>query len=388
MARRKVCVVTGARSEYYLLRPVMSAIKASKALSLQTMVTGSHLLPELGRTADEVESDGFRIDHRVDMVLSGDSLKTMAKSMGVGIIGFTDAFDSLRPDVVLLLGDRYEILSAVVAAAYSGHVIAHIHGGDSPRGGFDEYTRHAITKMSHIHFAATRLSGRRIRQLGEDPERIYVVGSPAIDAILRDAPTPRRRLERDYDLGRDSPFLLVVQHPVSTSPDTAAAELETTLDALEGIGMPMVGVFPNVDPGGERMRKRLAARARALDMRLRPNVPHGDYLGLMRACAAMVGNSSSGIIEAPTLGVPVVNIGDRQAGRERAGKVIDVPGDAKAIARGVRRALAPAYRRTLGKAANPYGDGHASERIVEVLERVDLSRHLLSKRFHELEGRP
>jgi len=384
MAPRKVCVVTGARSEYYILRPVMSAIRASRRLRLQTVVTGSHLLPEHGCTVDEIAADGFAIDGRVDMVLAGDSLKAMAKSMGVGIIGLADALDSLRPDVVLLLGDRYEMLSAAVAAAYSGMVVAHIHGGDSPRGGFDEYSRHAITKMGHIHFAATERSARRIRQMGEDPERVFVVGSPAIDALLRDAPTPRRRLERAYRLPRGEPFILVVQHPVSTSPASAAREIGMTLDALAPLGMPMVGVFPNVDPGGERMRKRLLARASRLDMRLFANVPHEDYLGLMGACAALVGNSSSGIIEGPTLRVPVVNIGDRQAGRERAENVIDVRGDKASITRAVLRATDPAFKGRLSNLKNPYGDGHASERIVKVLEGIDLGGALLRKRFHDL----
>ena len=384
MAPRKVCVVTGARSEYYLLRPVMEAIKRSAGLRLQTVVTGSHLLPEFGSTVNEIELDGFSVDSRVDMVMAGDTLKAMAKSIGVGVIGLADAIDALAPDVVLLLGDRYEMLSAAIAAAYSGRVVAHIHGGDSPQGGFDEYSRHAITKMSHIHLVATEMSARRVRQLGEDERHIFVVGSPAIDAILRDAPTRWAELEQRYGIPRGKDFLLVVQHSVSTSPDTASAEIVMTLEALAGTGMPMVGVFPNVDPGGAEMRKRLTSMANGLQMHLFTNVPHADYLGLMRSCAAMVGNSSSGIIEGPTFKVPVVNIGDRQSGRERAPNVIDVPQDRAAIEGGVRRALDPAFRDGLGSMVSPYGDGRSAERVVRILEQVELGRQLLRKRFHDL----
>jgi len=278
------------------------------------------------------------------MVLAGDSLKAMAKSHGRGHHRPRRRAGLPEADVVLLLGDRYEMLSAAVAAAYSGMVVAHIHGGDSPAGG--STSTRATPSPRWATYTSPRQSAARegIPPDGEDPERVFVVGSPAIDALLRDKPTPRRRLERAYGLPRGEPFLLVVQHPVSTSPTSAAREIGMTLDALAPLGMPMVGVFPNVDPGGERMRKRLLARAARLDMRVFANVPHADYLGLMGACAALVGNSSSGIIEGPTLRVPVVNIGDRQAGRERAENVIDVRGDKASITRAVLRATDPRSR--------------------------------------------
>lgn len=377
MKVRTVSVITGSRADYGLLKPVM--VEVRRRMTLQVVVTGMHLEPAVGNTYMEIERDGFTIDRRVANIVSGDNPMATAKSIGVGVLGITDALVSLAPDIVLVLGDRSEAFAAAIAASFSGFVLGHIHGGDSPQGGYDEYSRHAITKLAHLHFAATATSSQRILNLGESSTNVHVVGAPGLDSILAgDLPTTTELAGR-YGLPTDR-FILFVLHPISTDSDTAAGELRAALDGTLSANLPVLAIFPNADAGGGAMRAALAAYGDKV--RVEPNLPHRDYLGLLRDCAVLVGNSSSGIIEAPSFRAPVVNVGLRQGGRERADNVLDVAADRDAIAAAIRTALEdPAFRTRLRAVKNPYGDGHAAQRIVDVLESVELSRNLQRKKL-------
>lgn len=375
--KRTVCVVTGSRAEYGLLRPIMQEVR--RRMRLQTIVTGMHLVGRLGHTVDEIRRDGFRIDARVPMIGSGDDAPAMARSIGRGVIGITDALQRLRPDVVLVLGDRFEAFAAAIAAAYSGRVLAHVHGGDSPHGGLDEYGRHAITKLAHLHFAATARSAARIRRLGERPRNVYRVGAPGLDAI-RQARLPRQSALAAEHGWKPKGYVLFVMHPVSTTPDAAAREMTEALEGALSAGLPVIALYPNADAGGRRMLSALRRfRRRVVAV---PSLSHAEFLALLRDAAALVGNSSSGIIEAPTFHVPVVNVGPRQAGRERASNVVDARPARSDVARALRFALEDRrFRARLPRLRSPYGDGRAARRIVDVLARVDLGPDLRRKRL-------
>ncbi len=387
MARRNlrtVCVVTGSRAEYGILRHLLFQIRKSKKLKLQLVVSAMHLLDEFGSTVEQIRRDGFAIDATVPLN-PGDSKQSMAKAIGSGIIGLTDAFASLDPDLVLVLGDRFEALAAAIAAAYSGRVVVHVGGGDSPHAGYDEYSRHAITKISHLHFPFTEACAARIRQMGEDPQNVVVSGSPSIDSIQSLSLETREAVLRRYDLDPDGAVALVLYHPLSTSEQTAGAEMRQLLDAVADVDVQALIVFPNFDPGGRRIIAVIDEYVRA-DPRLKAvkNVPYADFLNLLHAADVMVGNSSSGILEAPSFKIPVVNVGSRQEGRERGGNVIDVPADRASIRRAIQTALhGEDFRRGLARCINPYGQGNASRTIVAALESVPLTPALLMKKFDD-----
>jgi len=378
----RVAVVTGTRAEYGLLEPVMRAVNKSKRLALQTIVAGMHLAPEFGHTADQVRRDGFRIDAQVDMLLAADRPAATAKGFGVGAVGMAQAFEQVEPDVVLVLGDRVEVLAAATAAVLSNRLLAHIHGGERTRGGHDESIRHAVTKLAHVHFPATEQSARRIIRMGEDPSTVHVVGAPGLDSILNERPAGVRELSAAVGLDVGKPFLLVVQHSVSTSPEAGGRQFQATLQATQTIGLPTVAIYPNSDPGQRGIVEAIAAAIAGDQIKAVRNLPRKQYLGLLKHAAALVGNSSSGLLEAASYKTPAVNIGIRQQGRERGANVIDADHDPMAIARALRRALSDArFRRRLGVAKNPYGDGKTSGRIVRVLERLKLDGRLLQKQI-------
>jgi len=383
MARR-ICIVTGTRAEYGLLRPIMRAVRRRRGLALQVVVTGMHLARRFGHTVDEIAADGFRIDARVRTVPRDDTNTAYAASVGTGVRGLARAFDDLRPEVVLVLGDRVEAFAAATAAALSNRVVAHVHGGDRAQAGYDDYMRHAITKMAHLHFAATRASARRIERLGERRDRVWVVGAPGLDEIRTARLPAASTLRRRYGLDATAPFLLVVQHPVSTQSDRAAREMRATLGAVLKSGLPALVVYPNADAGGRRMIAVVERTAAENSERLIavPSLPRLDYLALLKCAAALVGNSSSGIIEAPSFKTPVVNVGDRQAGRERANNVIDVKPTRADVARGIEQALNDTtFRRRLARCRSPYGTGHAGVAIARVLARVPFDDKLRMKRI-------
>lgn len=362
----------------------MKKIKGSSNLKLQIIATGMHLLPEFGLTVKEIEKDGFKIDAKVPMMVGGDDKTSMAMSIGVGVVRLTKAIKRLDPDIVIIFGDRFEMLAAAIAAAYSGRVVAHLSGGDSPRAGYDEYSRHAITKISHLHFPTTKKSAERIIKLGEDPKNVFLTGSTAIDTILNEKIPSKEFLCNKYDIDINNPISLVVQHPVSTNPEGAENEIVATLEAVIESKLQAVVIYPNADPGGRKMIEVIKKFKRRYPKKIRAykSLPFEEYLGIMKIADLMIGNSSSGIIESPSFHLPVINVGPRQEGRERSKNVIDVGHDKDEIKKAINKALHDKkFKDKVRRCKNPYGDGKASERIVKILSEIKLDQKLLQKKI-------
>jgi UDP-N-acetylglucosamine 2-epimerase (non-hydrolysing)/GDP/UDP-N,N'-diacetylbacillosamine 2-epimerase (hydrolysing) len=378
---RKIAVVTGTRAEYGIFRPVLKAIKASPKLDLALIVTGMHLSEEFGGTAKEIEKDGFKIDANVEMLHTGDTGAAMARSIGKCVHEMANVLEGTKPDVLLLLGDRAEMLAAATAASYMGVPIAHLHGGEVS-GGVDEPVRHAISKLAHIHLPTTEKSAERIIKMGEERSRVFIVGAPSLDTILNEKLPKRAELAKKYRLDPSKPILLVIQHPIVTEANEAAAQVKETLEAIVKLKHQTIVIYPNADAGGRRMIKVIKKYGGYPFVRSFKSIPYADYLGLMRMASVMVGNSSSGIIEAPPFHLPVVNIGSRQRGRERSTNVIDVGYNRREIIKAVGKALHDAkFRERVRKCKNPYGDGKASQRIVKVLSKIKITPQLLQKRI-------
>jgi UDP-hydrolysing UDP-N-acetyl-D-glucosamine 2-epimerase len=382
---RKIAVVTVARSDYGIYRPILKRIQEEPSLTLQIIAAGAHLAPTHGLTIRDIQKDGFPIADQVDMLLQSDTPEAIATSMGLGTIGFSRAYSRLRPDIVLLLGDRFEMHAAAVAALPLKVPVAHIHGGELTMGAFDDSLRHSITKLSHLHFVATKDYGRRVRQLGEEPWRVTVSGAPALDNITSLPPLSRTDLEIKYGLQLDAPPLLVTFHPITLEYEHTEWQVTELLSALEVCGLPVIFTMPNADT-----HRHLIAEAIQSFVKTNPRASVFDSLGtqayfsVMAVAAAMVGNSSSGIIEAPSFRLPVVNIGLRQAGRTRAMNVIDVGHGRDEILAGIRRAIDPRFRAQLENMENPYKVGNASQAIVDRLKSVQIDDSLLMKRFHDV----
>lgn len=378
---RTVAIVTGTRAEYGLLRGTMRAIERHEALQLAVVATGMHLSPLHGSTIEEIQSDGFEVNRIVPMLLAGDDSRHAAKSVGIGLSGLADAFGDIAPDILLVLGDRGEALAAAVAAAFQNVPVAHVHGGDAMKGAtIDDSTRHAITKFSHIHFPASPRSRARIECLGEQPWRITTVGAPGLDEIIAGEYEDPADVRDSLDLADDRSLIVVVQHPVTTRPEAAGEEMRTTLDAVSGIDTEVVVIYPNADAGGQRMIETIEAHPDRQRFRVVNNLSRGTYLGLLAAADALVGNSSSGIIEAPSFDLPVVDIGPRQDGRDRADNVLEVSHDEEAIMTAVRRCLEDEVVRERARScSNPYDQGGAAKEIVSTLAGLELDERLLRK---------
>jgi UDP-N-acetylglucosamine 2-epimerase (non-hydrolysing)/GDP/UDP-N,N'-diacetylbacillosamine 2-epimerase (hydrolysing) len=381
--RRKIAVVTGTRAEYGLLYPVMVAIKKSNDLTLSIIATGMHLSHEFGYTVNDIKNDGFKVDAEVDMILSGDSQVSMAKSLGIGIIGLSQALESIRPDIVVVCGDRGEAFAAAISAAHLMIPVAHLHGGEAARGSnIDDSIRFAITKFAHIHFTATKKHGERVTKLGEEPWRVHVVGSPALDTILNRKFPSHDDVVKSFSLDPNKPVALVVQHPTSIAALDSNKEMRETMEALSDLKLQSVVIYPNADAGGRAMIEVIKKYEGLRFIKAFRSLPRDKYLALMSAASVMVGNSSSGIIEAPSFRLPVVNIGIRQEGRDRAENVLDVGHDKEKIKAAIRKVLDD--RKFLSKVKNclnPYGDGKASERIVAILRKTEITSDLLRKRI-------
>jgi GDP/UDP-N,N'-diacetylbacillosamine 2-epimerase (hydrolysing) len=366
---------------------VLREIQERSSLELDLLLTGMHLSPEFGLTFRRIEADGFRIDSKVEMLLSSDSEEGIALSIGVGVMGFARAFATRRPDVLVLLGDRFESLAAAVAAMTSRIPIAHISGGQTTEGAVDESIRHAITKMSHLHFTHMPEYKRRIVQMGEDPDRVFVFGTPSIDGIRRMPLMTAEETGATLGLDLSRPTIVVVYHPVTLEAGSAEWQMDELLAALAGRDLQVVFIMPNADAGGRVIFRKIDEFVRATPAaRAFVNLERPVYLNLLRVARAIVGNSSSGIIEAAEFRLPAVDIGDRQRGRVRGRNVVDCAPSKAAIAAALDRALDPAFRAALADLVNPYGDGSASKKIVDVLEHHALDEALLKKRFYTLKG--
>jgi UDP-hydrolysing UDP-N-acetyl-D-glucosamine 2-epimerase len=383
---RKIAIVTGSRAEYGLLRPVIAEVQDAPELELQLIATGMHLSPEFGSTWREIESDAVPIAARVEMLLSSDSAVGVTKSTGLGMIGFADAFARLQPDVVLLLGDRFEIFAAATAAMLAAIPVAHLHGGETTEGAFDEAIRHSITKMAQLHFVAAPPYRDRVIQLGEDPTRVFEVGGLGVDAITRVERMSRGEIENELGVDLGSRSLLVTFHPVTLDPRSARAQFQALLEALEESepNATLIFTMPNADTGGRELmglvEEFVARRPRA---HVFTSLGQRRYFSLLAQVDAVVGNSSSGLLEAPSFRVGTLDIGDRQTGRLKAASVVSCEPDRQSIAEGLRALRAPSFIASLADVANPYGSGGAAVAIVDVLRNVPLEG-LVKKRFFDL----
>jgi len=378
-------MVTGSRAEYGLLRWVIQGIRDDSELTLQIIATGMHLSPEFGLTYREIEQDGFQIDHKVEMLTSSDTAVGIAKSMGLGLIGFADALSQLAPDIIVVLGDRFEIFSAVTAALVARIPVAHLHGGEATEGSIDEALRHSITKMSHLHFVAAEAYRQRVIQLGEQPDRVFMVGGLGVDTINRMQLLDREALEQLLDFALGDKSLLVTFHPVTLEEGTAADQMTELLAALAELhNTQLVFTMPNADTDG-RVLIRMIEEFVALHPRARACTSLGSlrYFSCMKHVDGVVGNSSSGLLEAPCFQKGTINIGDRQRGRLQAASVINCKPTRQSITTALAQLYSADFQLGLGKVQNPYGVGGASDLIVATLKTVPLGG-VLKKSFHNI----
>lgn len=381
---RKICVITGTRAEYGLLRWVMQGIKDDPELRLLVIATGMHLSPEFGLTYREIEKDGFHIDRKVEMLTSSDTPVGIAKSMGLGLIGFADALNELSPDLIVVLGDRFEIFAAVAAALVARIPVAHLHGGEATEGLIDEAIRHSITKMSHLHFVAAEQYRQRVIQLGEQPERVFLVGGLGIDNIKRLKLLDRAALEASLDFKLSKKNLLITFHPVTLETATAADQMAELLAALAELkDTQLIFTLPNADTDGRSLIKMIEKFVTQ-----HPSAHAYTSLGQLRylSCIAhadgVVGNSSSGLVEVPSFRKGTINIGDRQRGRLQAASVINSAPTRQSITAALERLYDADFQASLSQVRNPYGEGGASEKIVAAIKSVAID-DLLKKRFYD-----
>ena len=385
MMARKLCVVTGTRADYGLLKWLIGDISGDPELTLQLVATGMHLSPEFGLTVREIEQDGFRIDRKVEMLLSSDSAAGTAKSLGLGVIGFADALADLAPDVMVVLGDRFEIFAAVSAALFAKIPVAHLHGGEITEGAYDDAMRHAITKMSHLHFVATAEYRDRVIQLGEQPDRVHLVGGLGVDGIHRLKLMGKTELESSLGLRFDAKNLLITFHPATLDGVPGTHQMQALLQALGALqDTRLIFTLPNADTGGREMIRMLEEFVRQHEnASAYSSLGQRRYLSCIAHVDGVIGNSSSGLLEAPSLKTGTVNIGDRQKGRPCAASVINCEPSAEAISGAIARLYSEEFKNKLASTQNPYGEGGASEKIANILKRADLAG-LSTKRFYNL----
>lgn len=385
---RTIGVVTVARSDYGIYRSVLQALSAEPELQLHLYVTGMHLAPEFGATVKMIEADGYPIAERIETLMSSDSPEGVTKAMGLGLLGFSQAFARSRPDVLVVLGDRFDMYPAALAALPFNIPVAHIHGGEVSFGAIDDALRHSITKLSHLHFVSTEIYARRVVQLGEEPWRITVSGAPALDDLEKQPRLSPQELEKRFGVSLQTPPLLVTFHPVTLEYQHTAEQVTELLAAIEESALPVIFTAPNADTAGRIVRAAVESYVAKHDNAwLVENFGQQAYFSILPLVAAMVGNSSSGIIEAASFHLPVVNIGNRQAGRVRGANVIDAGHTRSEILAAIRRAASPEFRQSIQAAANPYRPikGTAASVIVERMKTVPLDDRLLGKKFHDLD---
>jgi len=386
---RTIGVVTTSRADYTAYRPLLKALKADPKIDMKLYVSGTHLSPEFGMTVGVIENDGFEIAERIEIMLSSDTPEGIAKSMGIALIGFGQAFTRNCPDILVVLGDRYEMLSAALAALPFKIPVAHIGGGDLTQGAIDDALRHSMTKLSHLHFVSTEASARRVIQLGEDPSRVIVTGEPALDEILRVPQLSSEELKPRFAINIDQPFLLVTFHPVTLEYEHTEKQIDELLAALDEAQLPVIFTMPNADTAGRIIAARMQQWTESHPGKgtMVENFGPDAYHSVLRRAVAVVGNSSSGLIEAPSFKVPTVNIGIRQAGRIRAASVIDVPCERGEILAAIRKAASEEFRNSLKSVVNPYAcaTNSAVATIADTLKRVPLGDSLVQKKFRDQE---
>ena len=378
--KQKISITTGTRSEYGILRELIKEISKSKKLELYLLVTGMHLSKKFGYTINEIKKDKIPIHAKIKMIPSGNTPYDMSVSLGKGIVGFSKIFKKIKPDLNVVLGDRDEALASALAASHMNIPNAHIHGGEISQG-IDEYNRHAITKISNIHFAATKKSKERIIKMGENRRNVILTGSPSIDEIKMSKISSKHELEKKYLVDLDKPLFLLIQHPVTTEFEKSGLQIKMTLDALSKLKNQTIAILPNSDAGNEQIINQLRIFSKKCNfLKVFPNLPRNDYLGFLRHCSALIGNSSSGLIEGSYLHTPVVNIGIRQLGREKDVNVIDVPIFSKSL---ILNALKKSLKKKNKKIKNSsiYGTGNASKKIVQYLETIPINPRMIQKKL-------
>lgn len=385
---KKICVVTGTRAEYGLLTPLINKIQDDSDLVLQLVVTGMHMSPEFGMTVNSIENDGYEIAERIEILLSSDSPVGISKSMGLALISFSEAFERLRPDMIVVLGDRSEIFAVAAAASVARIPIVHLHGGETTEGAVDEAFRHSITKLSWLHFTSTEDYRKRVIQLGENPERVFNVGAIGIENIVKSPLMTNRELEESLNVELTHPLLLVTFHPVTLENKTSSTQFQELLNVLdqytEGT---IIFTKANSDTDGRVINHMIDDYVKNHENNCLAYTSMGQqrYLSAMKIADAVVGNSSSGIIEAPSFNIPTVNIGDRQKGRKQAETVINCEPNEEMIREALAVALSTAFRERIKNSINPYGDGNVSEKIMKVIKRVLMSEISLKKTFYDME---
>jgi GDP/UDP-N,N'-diacetylbacillosamine 2-epimerase (hydrolysing) len=386
--KRKICLVTGSRAEYGLLKPLLEGVHDDEDLQLQLVVTGMHLSREFGLTYREIEEDGFSIDAKIDIRLKLDNAAGVASSMGYALVGCTKAYEQLNPDIVVVLGDRFEILSVAIAALISKIPLAHINGGELTEGAFDDSFRHSITKMSQLHFTSTESYRSRVIQLGEHPDRVFNVGALSIDAIQKTDFISKETLERDLKFKFNKRNLLVTFHPVTLDGDAFRDQFNCLLAALDAQeDTQLIFTKTNADSGGRAINQMIdeyvaARKQKAIAF---TSLGYRRYASLMRLVDAVIGNSSSGIVEAPYFKIPTVNIGDRQKGRMRVPSIIDCLASKESITKALKYLYSQESKDKVQQTVNPYGDGSSASAIKNILKTYDL-RDILKKRFYDLIG--
>ncbi|NMH65593.1 UDP-N-acetylglucosamine 2-epimerase [Shewanella salipaludis] len=370
---KKIAVFTGTRAEYGLLYWLLKDIQSEEELSLQLLVSGMHLSPEFGETYRQIEKDGFKIDEKIEILLSSDSAVGTAKSMGLGVLGFADALSRLSPDVLVILGDRFEALAAAQTAMILRIPVVHLHGGEITEGAYDDAIRHAITKLSYLHATSTEEYRQRVIQLGEAPERVFNVGAIGLDHLKRGTFMSVEELATSLNFPLHKPYVVATYHPVTLADEEPTASFTALLEAMDQYpDIQVILTYPNADDGGRRIIPLLEAYAAKQPLRVLaiPSLGQVRYLSAIKHAAAVVGNSSSGIIEVPSLDVPSVNIGMRQKGRLAASSVLHCGATASDIQATLEIALSRSYKETDEQVYNPYGQGNASRKVISILKNL------------------
>jgi GDP/UDP-N,N'-diacetylbacillosamine 2-epimerase (hydrolysing) len=374
---KKILYISGTRADYGLMLSTLKMIDRHPELELEIAATGMHLMPEFGHTLKDMRRDGFKI-HELSAIYKKDDKESMATFIGDFIHVLAKKVSEINPDIILVLGDRGEMLAGAIVGAYLAIPVAHIDGGDVTST-VDEFTRHAITKLACIHFPTTELNKRRLIKMGEERWRIHVVGAPGIDSILNEKPLTKKEICRKLGLDAKKPIFLVIQHPVTLEVEEARRQMQETMQAVVDAEQQTVVLYPNADVGGRGMIQVIEQYRKYPFIRIHKSLPHEEYISLMRYSEVMIGNSSSGIVESPSLGLPAINVGGRQGKRQRAKNIMDVGYSRAEIKRAIKKAVL--LKGENRKYKNPYGDGKTGKRIVNILAKIRIDKRLLDKKL-------
>lgn len=374
---RKIAFLTGSRGEWGYIRPILRLIEKDPELDYAIISTNMHLVPEFGMSIHEIEKDGFIVEDKIFMTYDGYNSLTMAKSLGSLLLELPTVLSRINPDILVLAGDRGEQLVGAIVALHMKIASAHIQAGELS-GNVDGVVRHSITKLAHIHFAANEEFAERVRKMGEEEFRIFITGAPLVDELVEGYYTEKNELLEKYNMDKEKQIILAVQHPVTEEEEEAGDQVSETIKALSEFDAQIVLIYPNADAGSEFIRMQIQ-KFRKINFKIFRNLPRQDYLGFMRISKCIVGNSSSGIMEAPTFGLPCVNIGRRQNRRLKGANVINVSYNKDEIKKAIEKALSLEFQEISKKAINPYGDGKASKRIIKIIKEIEINDKLLIK---------